>query len=98
MNAKNLKKMKLIDNIRKEPRASSTADISRRRVPLSDFPRFSEMESHPDMFAKYPDSPKEEVAGSKLKIKDLSQPQPEVTQKKTKKRKAEGSSHQTPKK
>ncbi|KAL5076615.1 hypothetical protein RYX36_015599 [Vicia faba] len=57
LNAKNLKKMKLIENIQKEPRATSTADISSRRVPLSDFPVFSEMESKPEMFLRYKEAP-----------------------------------------
>ncbi|CAI8614511.1 unnamed protein product [Vicia faba] len=100
LNAKNLKKMKLIENIQKEPRATPIADITNRRVPLSDFPLFSEIESKPEVVLRYLDACKADGTDPNLIIKALHQPQQEVTLKKTKKRKApsEGSSQQTPKK
>ena len=69
-------------------------------MPLSDFPLFSEIESKPEVILRYLDAYKADGTDPKLNIRDLHQPQPEVTLKKTKKRKApsEGSSQQTPKK
>ena len=82
LNAKNLKKMKLIENIQKEPRATPIADISSRRVPLSDFSLFSEIESKPEVILRYLDACKADGTDPKLNIRDLHQPQPEVTLKK----------------
>ncbi|CAI8593750.1 unnamed protein product [Vicia faba] len=100
LNAKNLKKMKLIENIRKEPSVTPHAEITSRRVPLDNFPMFSEIDSKLVIVLRYLDACKADGTDPDLNIKDLHQQTPEVTLKKTKKRKvvSEGSSQQTPKK
>ena len=79
LNAKNLKKMKLIENIRKEPSVTPLADITSIRVPLSDFPIFSEIDSKPVIVLRYLDACKADGTDPDLNIKDLHQQTPEVT-------------------
>ena len=47
LNAKNLKKMKIIENIKKEPTIASHEVITSRRIPLKDFPLFSKIDASP---------------------------------------------------
>ena len=56
LNAKNLKKMKIIENIRKEPNVISFATITSRRISLDDFPMFSEIDSKPEIIVRYMDA------------------------------------------
>ena len=92
--------MKLIENIKKEPNVTSFATISSRRVPLDNFPLFSEIDSKPDIIVRYLDACKADGTAPDLNFQDLQHKAPEVVLKKTKKRKAvaEGSSQRTPKK
>ena len=41
LNAKNMKKIKMIDTIKKDPTVATKEVITTRRVPLKDFPLFS---------------------------------------------------------
>ena len=99
LNAKNLKKMKIIENIKKEPSVTSFATISSRRILLDNFPMFSEIDSKPEIILRYLDASKADGTSPDLNIQDLQQKAPEVVLKKNKKRKAaaEGSSQRTPK-
>ena len=95
LNAKNLKKMKIIENIKKEPSVTSFATIISKRIPLDDFPMFSEIDSEPQIILRYLDACKADGTTPNLNIQDLQQKAPEVVLKKSKKRKAvtKGSSH-----
>ena len=53
LNAKNLKKMKIIDSIKKEPTIATHEVITSRRIPLKDFPLFSEIDASPEIVVRY---------------------------------------------
>ena len=53
LNAKNLKKMKIIDTIKKDPTVTTKEVITTRRVPLKDFPLFSQTNASPKIIAKW---------------------------------------------
>ena len=71
LNAKNLKKMKLIENVKKEPSVTSFAAISSRRIPLDNFPLFSEIDSKPDIIVRYLDACKADGTAPDLNIQYL---------------------------
>ena len=91
--------MKIIENIKKEPTITSHATITSRRIPLDDFPLFSDIDSKPEIIVRYLDASKEDGIAPEINIQDLHKAAPEVALKKTKKRKAaaEGPSQRTPK-
>ena len=71
LNAKNLKKMKLIENIKKEPSVTSFATISSRIIPLDNFPMFSEIDFKPEIIVRYLDACKADGTTQDLNIQDL---------------------------
>ena len=71
LNAKNLKKMKIIENIKKEPSVTSFETISSRRIPLDNFPMFSEIDSKPEIIVRYLDACKADGTTPDLNIQDL---------------------------
>ncbi|CAI8591910.1 unnamed protein product [Vicia faba] len=99
LNAKNLKKMKIIDNIKKDPTIATKEVITSRRVPLTDFPLFSQIDASPKIIARYLEACKMDGSNPKLNICDMRQLDPEVVLKKSRKRKVagEGSSQKVPK-
>ena len=99
LNAKNLKKIKIIENIKKEPTVASHETITSRRIPLKDFPLFSEIDSNLEVIIRYLEACKADGTALEINIQDLHKAAPEVALKKSKKRKeaGEGSSQKAPK-
>ena len=91
--------MKIIDNIKKELTIASHEAITSRRIPLKDFPLFSEIDASLEIIVRYLEACKADGTIPKINIQDLHKPAPEVVLKKSKRRKAvgEGSSQRTPK-
>ena len=99
LNAKNLKKMKIIESFKKEPTISYHEVITSRRIPLKDFPLSSETDASPEIIVRYLEACKEGGTIPEINIQDLHKQSPEVVLKKSRKRKTagEGSSQRTPK-
>ncbi|KAL5078627.1 hypothetical protein RYX36_007048 [Vicia faba] len=99
INAKNLKKMKIIDNIKKDPTIATKEVITIRRVPLKDFPLLSQINASPEIMVRYLEACKMDGTNPGLNIRDLHQQAPEVVLKKSRKRIAVGerSSQKIPK-
>ena len=95
MNSKNLKKMKIIETIKKDPTITTKEVITTRRVPLKDFPLFSQTYASPD---RYLDACKRDRTNLEVNICDLRQQPLEVSSIKSRKRKAagEGTYQKTP--
>ncbi|KAL5076900.1 hypothetical protein RYX36_015884 [Vicia faba] len=53
LNAKNLKKMKIIETIKKDPTLTAKEVITIRRVPLKDFPLFTQADFSPEIILRY---------------------------------------------
>ena len=82
LNAKNLKKMKIIENIKKEPTVTPHETITSRRIPLEDFPLFSEIDSKPEIIVRYLEACKADGTAPEINIQDLHKAAPEVVLKK----------------
>ena len=91
--------MKIIDSIKKDPTIATKEVITSRRVPLKDFPLFSQIDASPEILVRYLEASKMDGTNPELNICDLRQRAPEVILKKSRKRKAagEGSSQKVPK-
>ena len=68
LNAKNLKKMKIIENIKKEPTVTAHETITSRRIPLKDFPLFSEIDSKPEIIVRYLEACKADGTAPEINI------------------------------
>ena len=91
--------MKIIDTIKKDPTVTTKEVIITRRVPLKDFPIFSQTDASPKIIVRYLEACKMDGNTPEVNIHDLRQQAPEVVLKKSRKRKAagEGSSQKVPK-
>ena len=56
LNSKRLKKMKIIDTIKKDPTVTTKEFITTRRVPLKDFPLFSQTDASLELIVRYPEA------------------------------------------
>ena len=90
MNAKNMKKIKIIENIKKEPTIAPGEAITSRRIPLKDYPLFSEIVASPEIIVRYLEACKADGTILEINIQDLHKPALEVVLKESKKRKATG--------
>ena len=99
LNSKNLKKMKIIETIKNDPTLNAKEVITTRRVPLKDFPLFTQADPSPEIFLRYLEAYKSGGTIPDVNILDLRQQPLEVATRKTRKRKAtgEGTSQKTPK-
>ena len=52
--------MKIIESIKKEPTIASHEVITSRRIPLKDFPLFSEIDASPEIIVRYLEACKED--------------------------------------
>ncbi|KAL5075944.1 hypothetical protein RYX36_014928 [Vicia faba] len=80
---KNLKKMKIIDNIKKDPTISTKEVIISRTIPLKYFPLFSQMDATPEIIVRYLEACKMDGTNTELNIRDLRQQAPDVVLKKS---------------
>ncbi|KAL5074103.1 hypothetical protein RYX36_013087, partial [Vicia faba] len=99
LNAKNLKKMKIIGTIKKDPTLTTKEVITTRRVPQKDFPLFTQVDSSPEIVLRYLEACKSDGTILDVNILDLRQQPLGVSTRKSRKRKdvGEGTSQKPPK-
>ena len=73
LNTKNLKKMKIIETIKKDLTITTKEVITTRRVPLKDFPLFTQADYSPDIFLMYLEACKRDGINLDVNICDLRQ-------------------------
>ncbi|XP_058726436.1 uncharacterized protein LOC131597781 [Vicia villosa] len=95
-NTKNLKKMKIIETIKKDPALTTKEVITTRRIPLKDFPTFL-ADSPLDVIINYLQICKEDGTLPDINIKDLKQKLPKVALRKTKRKAANEGTQKSPK-
>ena len=99
INAKNLKKIKIIETIKKDLTITTKEVITNRRVPLKDFPLFTQIDASLEIIFKYLDACKRDGKNPEVNICDLRQQTLEIAPRKLRKSKAaaEGTSQKIPK-
>ena len=73
LNAKNLKKMKIIETIKKDLTITTKEVITTIRVLLKDFPLFTQINASPDIILMYLDACKRDWTNPDVNIYDLRQ-------------------------
>ena len=91
--------MNIIETIKKDPTITTKEVITTRRVPLKDFPLFTQADSSPEIVLGYLEACKSDGTIPDVNILNLRQQPLEFAPRKSRKRKVvgEGTSQKTPK-